>query len=227
MLVLAFDTSQNSCSAAISHKGILLANDFKPMQRGHAESLLPMIEGVRSEADISYEELDLIAVTLGPGTFTGVRVGLAAARALSLALDVSLLGVSTLEVLARAAIFQIVGECSGIIASIDARRGQLYMQAFEASGEAITEPVVDVIGGHMALNLIEPGVIVGSGAKILQTALPDWQINEDIQQVDAAYFSIAAEQWEDRVSVLPPSPIYLRAPDAKISAGSSFSLVKK
>ena len=122
MLILAFDTSQAACSVAISYKDHLLAKDFKPMRRGHAENLLPMIERVRNQADISYDQLDLIAVTTGPGTFTGVRVGLAAARALSLALDVSLLGVSTLEVLARAAVIQVVEACSGIIASIDARR---------------------------------------------------------------------------------------------------------
>ena len=228
MLILAFDTSQDACSVAISHKGSLLAKDFKPMRRGHAEHLIPMIEQVRRKANISYDEFDLLAVTAGPGTFTGVRVGLAAARALSLALDVSVLGVSTLEVLAQAAIIQFIDGFSRIIASIDARRGQFYMQAFDASGKPVTVPVVDdALGAHLLPNIAEAGLIVGSGAKFLQSVLPDWRIIEDIQQPDASYLALAAEQWQDRVSYHPPSPIYLRAPDAKPFVGSSFSLMSK
>jgi len=227
MLILAFDTSQDACSVAISRSGSLLAKDFKPMRRGHAENLIPMIENVRIKANISYDELDLVAVTTGPGTFTGVRVGLAAARALLLALDVSVLGVSTLEVLAQAAIFKIFDGYSEIIASIDARRGQIYMQTFDASGKPVTLPVVEAIGSHLAQNIAEGGLIVGSGAKILQSILPDWRIIEDIQQPDASFLAIAAEQWQDRVSCHPPSPIYLRAPDAKPSVGASFSSMTK
>ena len=83
MLTLAFDTTQGACSAAISQEGRLLAHAFMPMERGHAEHLLPTIEQVRRQAKISYGDLELIAVTIGPGTFTGVRVGLAAAPALA------------------------------------------------------------------------------------------------------------------------------------------------
>lgn len=222
MLVLAFDTSHDNCSVAISYNGSLVASELKQMQQGHAENLLPMIERVRSQANISYDALDLIAVTTGPGTFTGVRVGLAAARALSLALDVSLLGVSTLEILARSAKFQIVDDFSGIIASIDARRGQIYMQAFDASAEAITEPVVYTIGTHMALEAIGTGFIVGSGAKNLLSTFPDWRIFEEIRYPDAAFLAITAGHWGDRVGCHPPAPNYLRAPDAKLPTGRKF-----
>ena len=219
MLILAFDTSLDACSVAISYKDNLLAQNFELMHRGHAENLLPMIESVRNQADVSYDQLDLIAVTTGPGTFTGVRVGLAAARGLSLALNVSLLGVSTLEVLATAALFQVVEEHSGIIASIDAKRGQLYLQTFDSLGRSVTIPRIGAIGPHIIPKTTKPGLIVGSGAKFLQSVLPDWGFCEDIQVPNAAYLAVAAEKWEDRISRYPPLPIYLRAPYAELPAG--------
>jgi len=219
MLILAFDTTQGACSAAISHRGCLLANAFVPMQRGHAEHLLPMIEQVRRQAKISYGDLELIAVTIGPGTFTGVRVGLAAAQALAQVHDISLLGVGTLELLARAAAPLNNDEGAGIIAAIDARRGQLYMQAFDASGKAVTFPVIDAASPKNAPSPYHSGLIVGSGAAILQPALPGWRIIHDRFQPDASILATASEYWRDRISRQPPSPLYLRAPDAKLPTG--------
>ena len=219
MLTLAFDTTQGACSAAISQEGRLLANAFMPMRRGHAEHLLPTIEQVRRQAKISYGDLELIAVTIGPGTFTGVRVGLAAAQALAQVHDVSLIGVSTLELLARAAVPRNNDESAGIIATIDARRGQLYMQAFDALGKAVTLPVIDAASPRIAPNPNHSGLIVGSGAEILQLALPDWRIIHDICQPDASILATESKHWRDRASRRPPSPLYLRAPDAKLPTG--------
>ena len=218
MLILAFDTTQGACSAAISQEGRLLANAFMPMQRGHAEHLVPTIEQVRRQAKISYGDLELIAVTIGPGTFTGVRVGLAA-QALAQVHDVPLIGVSTLELLACAAVPRNNDESAGIIATIDARRGQLYMQAFDSLGKAVTLPVIDAASPRIAPSSNHSGLIVGSGAEILQSALPDWRIIHDICQPDASILATESKHWRDRASRRPPSPLYLRAPDAKLPTG--------
>ena len=209
MLTLAFDTTQGACSAAISQEGRLLANAFMPMQRGHAEHLLPTIEQVRRQAKISYGDLELIAVTIGPGTFTGVRVGLAAAQALAQVHDVSLIGVSTLELLARAAVPRIDDDSAGIIA----------MQAFDGLGGAVTLPVIDAASPRIAPSSNHSGLIVGSGAEILQAALPHWRIIHDIFQPDASILATESKHWRDRASRRPPSPLYLRAPDAKLPTG--------
>ena len=108
---------------------------------------------------------------------------------------------------------------AGIIAAIDARRGQLYMQAFDALGMAVTLPVIDAASPRLALSSNHSGLIVGSGAEILQSALPHWRIVHDICQPDAAILATESKHWWERASQRPPSPLYLRAPDAKLPTG--------
>ncbi len=217
MPILAFDTTQGACSAAICHAGTLLARRFEFMRRGHAEHLLPMVEAVRREAGIAFQELDLIAVTVGPGTFTGVRVGLAAARALALVHELPVLGIGTLELLARPAVpaaAQTGG--GGIIAAIDARRGELYSQVFDNKGVALTKAVAGPADQFAMPPGLAPGLIVGTGAALLGAVLPRWRVHGDIVQPDAAVLARAAETWRHRARAQPPVPVYLRAPDAKL-----------
>jgi tRNA threonylcarbamoyladenosine biosynthesis protein TsaB len=219
MFVLAFDTAQQACSAAISRDGEIISQCHKLIERGHAEQLLPMVETVRKQADVNYEALDLIAVTIGPGTFTGVRVGLAAARALALVQDIPVLGVGTLELLAQMAVrsgLLQTGAGQGIIAAIDARRGELYSQAFDAAGRPVTAAGVGPAGPEIAPSGLRPGVIVGTGAALLQADLPAWRLDSGIVQPDAAVLALASEDWRDRASRQPPAPLYLRAPDARL-----------
>lgn len=213
MPILAFDTAQGACSAAISHGGRLLSRRFETMRRGHAERLLPMIEAVRRQAGIAFADLDLIAVTVGPGTFTGVRVGLAAARALALVHDIPILGIGTLELLARAAVRAAGG---GIIAAIDARRGEIYSQAFDGAGHALTAAAAGPAGAHVAPPGLTPGLIVGSGAELLRADLPNWRVENSLVQPDAAILARAGEMWRHRAGRRPPAPLYLRAPAAKL-----------
>src|SRR3569832_1939804 len=98
MLILAFDTSIAACSVALIRDAAILAATREVMDRGQAEALMPMIERVMESARASYRDLDRIAVTTGPGSFTGVRVGLAAARGLGLASEKPIVGVLTTEV---------------------------------------------------------------------------------------------------------------------------------
>lgn len=221
MPILAFDTTQGACSAAICHAGTLLAQRIEFMQRGHAEHLLPMVEAVRRQAGIGFQDLDLIAVTVGPGTFTGVRVGLAAARALALVHNLSVLGVGTLELLARPAV--LTGARAGgggIIAAIDARRGELYAQVFDGTGAALTEAAAGPADQFTMPPGLAPGRIVGTGAALLGVVLPQWRVIGDIVQPDAAVLAQAAETWRHRARMQPPAPVYLRAPDAKLPASA-------
>ena len=230
MPILAFDTTQQACSAAISHAGAVLAHRHELMQRGHAEQLLPMIEAVRQQAGIDFAELNLLAVTIGPGTFTGVRVGSAAARALALVHALPILGVNTLELLAQAVVqSETLGAIQtqpaaggGIIAAIDARRGELYTQTFDGAGQALTEASAMKLGAKAKAPAATfnpaSGLIVGTGAALLQAELPDWRIVEGGEQPDAAVLALAAEAWRHRASRWPPAPLYLRAPDARLPA---------
>ncbi|MBT4489071.1 MAG: tRNA (adenosine(37)-N6)-threonylcarbamoyltransferase complex dimerization subunit type 1 TsaB, partial [Rhodospirillaceae bacterium] len=206
MPILAFDTTQGACSAAIADDGRLLSQRNEAMQRGHAEYLLPMIEAVRIQAGIIYQDLDLIAVTVGPGTFTGVRVGLAAARALALVHDIPVLGIGTLELLAQPAVTTTDG---GIIAAIDARRGELYVQAFDRTGQPVTEATAGPVPSFVPPSGLLPGLLVGTGASLLGAALPNWRIEGSIVQPDAAVLARAAEAWRHRACHRPPSPLYL------------------
>jgi tRNA threonylcarbamoyladenosine biosynthesis protein TsaB len=109
MNLLAFDSAQAACSAAVRRDSTLAARRFARMERGHAEALMPMIVAVLADAGIGFPALDAVAVTVGPGSYTGIRVGLAAAKGIALARGIPLIGVTTLEAVARAAHPQIGG----------------------------------------------------------------------------------------------------------------------
>lgn len=126
MRILAVDTALGACSVAILDNDQLLAHRFEVMQRGHAEALAPMVEAAMQDAASDFTTLDRLAVTTGPGTFTGQRVGLAFMRALRIALDIPLVGLTTLAVMAH----QAMAEC-GIaigVALHDARRDEVYLE---------------------------------------------------------------------------------------------------
>ncbi len=192
--------------------------------RGHAEALMPMLEAVLAEAGVAPAALDALAVTVGPGTFTGLRVGLAAARGLALARALPLVGVTTLEAVA----FPVEArDGEAIAAAFDARRGEIYLQVFAAAHEALAEPMIVALAdapAHM------PGgrfVAVGTGAGLLADGLAAkgvaCRLADAAPQPDAlsvariAQARIAAHG-PDRFR-LAPAPLYLRAPDAKLPGG--------
>src|SRR5689334_22628201 len=132
MIVLGLDTCLSSCSVAVLDGERVLASAREVMARGHQERLAPMAQAVMAETCLAFPALNRIAVTVGPGSFTGLRVGIAFAKGLALALDRPAVGVGTLEALAA--------EADGLVfAAIDARRGQLYLQGFEG-GRALMAP---------------------------------------------------------------------------------------
>lgn len=135
MRILAFDTALRACSAAVLIvKGAerKLARAYEARERGHAEVLMPMIEQVMREAGSAYQDLDRIAVTIGPGTFTGTRIGIATARGLGLALAIPVIGETSLAVMAHGIQARSGSEDQPLAIAVDARRGQIYFQHFDA-----------------------------------------------------------------------------------------------
>ncbi len=214
MKILALDTCLDACSAALWEDGAGLAGLSEPMQRGHQERLAPMVAEVM--AATAFTDLDRIAVTVGPGSFTGLRVGLAFAKGLALALDKPCIGVGVLEALAMGS-----GPAGFVAACLDARRGQVYLQVF-ADGRAIMAP--DVLPLEIAAaRLAElwsggPATLTGSGAPLLAGVLAKARIETPRSPDPAVVALIAARA---RAPFPPPRPLYLRAPDAKLPGGIS------
>ena len=214
MLVLGMDTATSACSAAVVKDGNVLAQEFKEMARGHAEALVPMIKRVLEAAGRSVGELDLIAATVGPGAYTGVRIGLSTAQTMSLAATVPLLGVTTLEAVARAAQN---GSGNELLVVMDTKRADFYAQAFDGSGTAL--------GELMALSAAEllaafPGSdlrLAGDAAK--RAAVVFREVGRAVKLLDAPGMPDSA--WVARIGaaravearVGAATPLYLRPPD--------------
>ncbi|MYK59531.1 MAG: tRNA (adenosine(37)-N6)-threonylcarbamoyltransferase complex dimerization subunit type 1 TsaB, partial [Rhodospirillaceae bacterium] len=131
--LLVFDTSCGACSVAIWSGDRAIAERYEAMPRGQAERLLPMIEETLAEAGMAWGRLDAVGVTRGPGAFTGIRIGLAAARGLALARGIPAIGISTFEALAVLA-------PAGCMVAIDTKRNDLYCQLFGPGGAAAGDP---------------------------------------------------------------------------------------
>ncbi len=216
--LLAIDTGQAACSVALWRDGTIVAYRLKAMPKGHAEALVPMIEEVQAETGFTFEGLDAFAVTVGPGTFTGLRVGLATARGLAVAADKPLVGVTTLEAIAWPA-RQEASEGTAIAAAFDARRNEIYLQCFTSEGEGITEPALVSLDEVVARVPDQPLLCMGTGADLLRDRLQGHGHDVGLATASAlpdarAVAEIAAHRPADKDHL--PSPLYLRAPDAKL-----------
>src|SRR5271154_3822699 len=142
MLILAIDTALDACSAAVLDSGAskLIAQESQPMKRGHAEALMPLIARVMGEAAIAFAALDRIAVTTGPGSFTGLRGGLSAGRGVALAAGKPVVGITTLT--AYAAPVVSVNAVQPVISAIDARHDHVYVQVVGGDGSSLMTPRV-------------------------------------------------------------------------------------
>lgn len=224
MIVLALDSSAAACSVAlVDGDRRLIAGRSEPMARGHAEKLMPMIDSVLREARLGFAALGLIAVTTGPGSFTGIRVGLAAARGLGLASGVPVIGVSAFAAIA-AAIGPHVPPVPLLVA-IDSKRAELFIQAFGPTGVSLLDPVA-LLPGRLPVSL-PPGDyrIAGDGALVAQAALADagWPAALAASDPPAAPAVALAglAQWRSGETPAPPRPFYLRAPEVSLPRQSS------
>ena len=218
MKILAFDTALTACSAAVAVAGRSAASRNETLHRGHAERIVPMIQEVMAEAGIEFPALDLIAVTVGPGTFTGVRIGLAAARALALPGRTPVLGLGTLEAVAYAN----PGD-GPLLVALDARRGEVYCQLFSAPDHALGEAQALAPEAAAALAANEapsPGRVSGSGTDLVLPHLPGWRDGRIAEGAGlaASMAIMAASRAGQARAGSPPSPVYLRAPDARLPA---------
>jgi tRNA threonylcarbamoyladenosine biosynthesis protein TsaB len=210
VLVLALDTALSAASVAVVRDGQALAACTEPMERGHAERVAGLVRATMAEADVAFAALTRIGVTVGPGSFTGVRVGLAFAKGLALALGVPCVGVGALTVLADG-----VGSQGRIAAVLDARRGQVYLQTFE-DGAPLAQPEVLPLGLAQARldALAAPLALVGSGVALLR-APPGARMVEGAYPDPVVLARLAAAIPEP---IARPKPLYLRAPDARTIA---------
>ncbi|MCC6914605.1 MAG: tRNA (adenosine(37)-N6)-threonylcarbamoyltransferase complex dimerization subunit type 1 TsaB [Rhodospirillaceae bacterium] len=176
MLVLAFDTTAAACSVALVKDGAALAHIRELMDQGQAEILMPQIEEVMAAAGHAYDALDRIAVTIGPGSFTGVRVGLSTARALGLAAGKPVIGINSLEAIAAAVPEVERRRHAHILTVVDTKRGDVYAQSFTRDLAPCAEPVALApadIGGWLGEKDV---VVTGDGTAMvlehLQGATP-------------------------------------------------------
>lgn len=227
--ILAMDAAGAACSAALWRDGRVVARRFELMRRGHAERLVPMIEAVMAEGATAYADLDRLAVTLGPGGFTGVRIGLATARGLALACGRPLVGVSNFLVLAAAA--EADGPPDGsLVVAIDAKRQDLYVQVFAARLRPRSGP--RSILPEQLPGALPPGplVLVGDGVAQVVPALTaarrSFSRSEAPAVVDAARLAELVASGKPGVAAAGAvEPLYLRPPDVtparRASAGRS------
>ena len=162
MLILAFDCSGPGCAVALWRDGAVLAAERRAMERGQAEVLMPMIEEIMERAHVRYTAIDRLAVTVGPGSFTGVRVGLAAARGLALASAKTCIGVLTTEVIAAAARDSQAG--GDVLVAIDTKRGDLYVQRFSQMAVPLGAPLAMAVSDLQAWWGEAPVIVAGDGA---------------------------------------------------------------
>jgi tRNA threonylcarbamoyladenosine biosynthesis protein TsaB len=217
MLILAIDTALDACAACVldTDAARVIAQESQAMKRGHAEALMPLIGRVIRESGVAFAALDRIAVTTGPGSFTGLRVGLSAARGIALAADKPVVGLSTLTAYAAPVVGQ--NAAQPVLSAIDARHDQVYFQVVSGDGGSLMRPRVAPI--EVALGAAQFGAVhlVGNAAKILADrwpadAAPPFKVDPQ-PAPDIAWLAWLGAAVSPEIA--PARPYYLRAPDAK------------
>jgi tRNA threonylcarbamoyl adenosine modification protein YeaZ len=217
MRVLAIDTALDACSAAVldTARAEIVAAESRVMARGHAEALIPMIARVMAAAAIEFGELDRIAVTVGPGSFTGLRVGIAAARGIALAAGKPAIGLTTLS--AYAAPHIAADDTRSVAAVIDARHEHVYLQVFGPGGRTVVAPRVAPLREAVLAALTGSARVVGSAADLITASWPRTEPAPALVDQRGA----PDIDWIARLGAAagdphgPPKPLYLRPPDAQ------------
>jgi tRNA threonylcarbamoyladenosine biosynthesis protein TsaB len=224
MRILAIDTALPAVSVCVLDSGAQqpVARQSLAMERGHAEALMPLVAQTIAEVEGGFAAIDRVAVTVGPGSFTGIRIGIAAARGIALALGADVVGVSTLAAFAAPLLSE---DSEGIVAAaIDARHGQVFFTAYGVAGRVLTSP--RVLGLRDACRLLGAGRVraVGSGAPLLRDEA--YAYGGDITVVDSSpspdIVAVARLGLVADPRNAPARPIYLKAPDVKPAARSAL-----
>ncbi len=202
MLVLALDTSANFVSVALLNEDKVFSFVEQDMERGQAEALIPLIQRILSNARFEMKDVQAVAVTVGPGSFTGVRIGLACARALGLALDIPVYGVTCFEVWS----YHLGRSCKVVL---DSKRDDFYVQSFNADGNATDAPAV-LSAEQLKESL--PFAAIGTGADLLGNKIP-CEVIYKLSPTAVAAGRIALSR---RDNPLAASPLYLRDADVTL-----------
>jgi len=224
--ILAVDTSQGACSAAILFADGSCAERFEPMTKGHAETLPLQVQAVLEESGLQARELDALAVTVGPGSFTGVRVGLSLIKGMGLALDRTALGITSFEPPA----FRLLNQDASTPVAVlfDARRGEIYAQVFPADyftngfkplSQALVLKYESAAEDLAAITKGQPLGLAGHGAPLVEAGLAERGLLVPSpgapDHPDALCAAKVAQRYLSAgLAGLPPKPLYLRAPDA-------------
>jgi tRNA threonylcarbamoyladenosine biosynthesis protein TsaB len=209
MRILAFDCAGAHCAAAVLLDGHALATNSTQAERGHAQLLIPMLAELVEKAGFAFADIDRFAVTTGPGSFTGIRVALAAAHGLALGTGKPIIGVSVFEAMAAAT----PGIASRLLVAVDSRRVELFVQIFNKGGAA-SEPAM--LAPEMVAGWAGPGALtlVGDAAPLIAPHLAGMIDNPPEDWAARVDPVILARLAQDRPVGPPPRPFYLRAPDA-------------
>lgn len=226
MLVLAIDTALEACAAAVldTARGEIVSRETKPMARGHAEALMPLIKRVVERSGFGFPDLNRIAVTVGPGSFTGLRVGIAAARGLALATGKPALGLTTLSAFAAPLIAE--DDTLPVVAAVDARHGFVYLQIVGPGGRTLVPPRLASLRDALRACITSRAPrLVGNAAALLAANWPERERapasvhQETAPDIDwVAQLGAAAPE-----SAGPPRPLYLKAPDAQAQDASQIA----
>lgn len=212
MIVLALDTAGVDCAAAVYDSGSdsVMGEVTETIGRGHAEHLMHVVDEALAKAGTALSDVERIVVTIGPGSFTGIRIGVAAARGFALSLDIPAVGVTTLEVMAAAAGKQNPGK--PVLAAIDAKREEIYLQAFAANGDPLDEARAVTVDEARTIAAAFDGIVTGTAVARLSDAPP-------AERPDAFPIAVVARLGAAKPVSEKPKPLYLRGPDARPQAG--------
>ena len=223
MLILAIDTALDACAVGVldTVASKMIAQQSLPMPRGHAEALMPLIDQVMKQSRVGFHDLDRIAVTTGPGSFTGLRVGLSAARGIALATGKPAVGVTTLTAYAAAVISETGRD--PVISAIDARHDHVYYQVVSGNGASLIRPKVAPIDKVLEAARYGPPILVGNAAQLIADRWPADVAPVAVDPKPAP--DIAWVGWLGAAvnpAAAPARPFYLRAPDARPQTSTAF-----
>jgi tRNA threonylcarbamoyl adenosine modification protein YeaZ len=217
MKLLAIDCAADLCAACVhdAEAGTELGRQVIDLGKGHAEHLMAVIGAALTAAGIGYRDLGAIAVSIGPGSFTGLRVGVSTARGLALALKIPAIGVTTLEALAAEAAVAFPGRA--VLAALDAGREEIHAALFDRALVLTYGPAVATLSQAAAMAIEAGAVLAGTAAPQVAAAVgSDIDIGPVAATADIATYArlAAAREPGDK-----PKPLYLRGADAKPQAG--------
>ncbi len=227
MILLAIDTAASLCAACVYDDGAgrELGRSVLDIGKGHAERLMGTVAEALAAAGLVYADLDRIGVSVGPGSFTGVRVGVATARGLALALKIPAAGVSTLEAIAAEARALFPGRA--VLAAIDGRRGDLYCAVHAPGGELLSAPAAISVERAVELATAHDAMVTGTAADTVLALLGESKLDSGLRPATADIATYARLAAARSLSESKPAPLYLRGADAKPQSGFALSRTGK